>query len=274
MVEAFMLIQTEVGRAEVVAKQLAGLPGVLSSEYVTGPYDVVVRVGADTLDELQVQRGSQRAAGHRDHPDPDLPDRRRSATLEFGVMNSPTVDGPPRAVLIAAVVVAVGGRRRRARRRRGPAAPRGTGSGRDPAVPAPQADSAAVPRAAGRAARRSWATTGAPSVRSPPGGRGGLADRSRRRARSILRCGLERPADFVVGSPMQVVDDGPVVPAVTPHRRRPQHLVRGRPAGLRRADPAGGSGPTPIQAISTTMRRRCRPRRSTRRRRVTLASRD
>ena len=41
--EAFMLIQTEVGRAEVVAKQLATLPGVLSSEYVTGPYDVVVR---------------------------------------------------------------------------------------------------------------------------------------------------------------------------------------------------------------------------------------
>ncbi len=54
MVEAFVLIQTEVGRAEVVAKQLAGLAGVLSSEYVTGPpYDVVVRVGADTLAELQ-----------------------------------------------------------------------------------------------------------------------------------------------------------------------------------------------------------------------------
>lgn len=48
-----MLIQTEVGRADVIAKQLAGIPGVLSSEYVTGPYDVVVRVGADTLDELQ-----------------------------------------------------------------------------------------------------------------------------------------------------------------------------------------------------------------------------
>jgi DNA-binding Lrp family transcriptional regulator len=53
VVEAFMLIQTEVGRAEVVAKQLAGLPGVLSSEYVTGPYDVVVRIGADNLAELQ-----------------------------------------------------------------------------------------------------------------------------------------------------------------------------------------------------------------------------
>jgi DNA-binding Lrp family transcriptional regulator len=53
VVEAFMLIQTEVGRAEVIAKQLAGLPGVLSAEYVTGPYDVVVRIGAPSLAELQ-----------------------------------------------------------------------------------------------------------------------------------------------------------------------------------------------------------------------------
>lgn len=52
MVEAFVLIQTEVGRAEVVAKQLAELAGVLTAEYVTGPYDVVVRAGADTLDSL------------------------------------------------------------------------------------------------------------------------------------------------------------------------------------------------------------------------------
>ena len=48
-----MLIQTEVGRAEVIAKQLAALPGVLSSEYVTGPYDVVVRIEANTLADLQ-----------------------------------------------------------------------------------------------------------------------------------------------------------------------------------------------------------------------------
>lgn len=53
MVEAFVLIQTEVGRAEVIAKQLAGLTGVLSAEYVTGPYDVVVRVGAESVTELQ-----------------------------------------------------------------------------------------------------------------------------------------------------------------------------------------------------------------------------
>jgi DNA-binding Lrp family transcriptional regulator len=50
--EAFMLIQTEVGRAEVVAKQVAALPGVVSSEYVTGPYDVVVRVGAQDADAV------------------------------------------------------------------------------------------------------------------------------------------------------------------------------------------------------------------------------
>jgi DNA-binding Lrp family transcriptional regulator len=60
-----MLIQTEVGRAEVVAKQLAGLPGVLSSEYVTGPYDVVVRISAEDLAALQadVVAGVQQVAG-------------------------------------------------------------------------------------------------------------------------------------------------------------------------------------------------------------------
>ncbi len=51
--EAYVLIQTEVGRAEVVAKQLAALAGVVSAEYVTGPYDVVVRISADTLAALQ-----------------------------------------------------------------------------------------------------------------------------------------------------------------------------------------------------------------------------
>ena len=71
-----MLIQTEVGRAEVVAKQVATLPGVLSSEYVTGPYDVVVRVGGNDSADLTHQHRSQRSAGHRNHPHPDLPDRR------------------------------------------------------------------------------------------------------------------------------------------------------------------------------------------------------
>jgi uncharacterized protein with GYD domain len=65
VVEAFMLIQTEVGRAEVVAKQLAALPGVSSSELVTGPYDVVVRGEADSDAELRtvVVPGVQHVAG-------------------------------------------------------------------------------------------------------------------------------------------------------------------------------------------------------------------
>lgn len=60
-----MLIQTEVGRAEVVAKQLAGLPGVLSAEYVTGPYDVIARIGAGSSTELhtQVVAGIQQVPG-------------------------------------------------------------------------------------------------------------------------------------------------------------------------------------------------------------------
>jgi DNA-binding Lrp family transcriptional regulator len=53
VVEAFVLIQTEVGRAQVVAKQVAALAGVLSAEYVTGPYDVVARVEADDLAGLR-----------------------------------------------------------------------------------------------------------------------------------------------------------------------------------------------------------------------------
>ncbi|ANW64225.1 AsnC family transcriptional regulator [Mycobacterium sp. djl-10] len=52
MAEAFMLIQTEVGRAEVVAKQVSALAGVLSSEYVTGPYDVIVRVGGAQVQDV------------------------------------------------------------------------------------------------------------------------------------------------------------------------------------------------------------------------------
>jgi uncharacterized protein with GYD domain len=62
--EAFMLIQTEVGRAEVVAKQVAALTGVVSAEYVTGPYDVVVRVGAGDADALsEIVAAVQRVEG-------------------------------------------------------------------------------------------------------------------------------------------------------------------------------------------------------------------
>lgn len=52
MVHAYILIQTEVGKAAAVAEEIAGLPGVTTSEDVTGPYDVIVRAAADSVDEL------------------------------------------------------------------------------------------------------------------------------------------------------------------------------------------------------------------------------
>ncbi|RZQ64680.1 Lrp/AsnC family transcriptional regulator [Amycolatopsis suaedae] len=52
MVHAYILIQTEVGKAASVAAEISGIPGVTSSEDVTGPYDVIVRAAADNVDQL------------------------------------------------------------------------------------------------------------------------------------------------------------------------------------------------------------------------------
>lgn len=51
-VSAYILIQTEVGKAAAVAEQIGSLTGVTSAEDVTGPYDVIVRAEADSVDEL------------------------------------------------------------------------------------------------------------------------------------------------------------------------------------------------------------------------------
>jgi DNA-binding Lrp family transcriptional regulator len=51
-VSAYILIQTEVGKAAAVAQQIAALAGVASAEDVTGPYDVIVRAEAESVDEL------------------------------------------------------------------------------------------------------------------------------------------------------------------------------------------------------------------------------
>jgi DNA-binding Lrp family transcriptional regulator len=52
VVQAYVLIQTKVGDAGQVARELERIPGVVSSDPVTGPYDVVVRVQASDLDDL------------------------------------------------------------------------------------------------------------------------------------------------------------------------------------------------------------------------------
>ena len=51
-VSAYILIQTEVGKAASVAQQISGLAGVASAEDVTGPYDVIGRAEAGSVDEL------------------------------------------------------------------------------------------------------------------------------------------------------------------------------------------------------------------------------
>jgi DNA-binding Lrp family transcriptional regulator len=52
MVQAYILIQTEVGKAASVATDIANVPGVTLAEDVTGPYDVIVRAEAPNVDEL------------------------------------------------------------------------------------------------------------------------------------------------------------------------------------------------------------------------------
>jgi len=61
-VNAYILIQTDVGKAADVARQVAGIDGVVAAEDVTGPYDVIVRAESPSTDDLgrlvvnQIQR--------------------------------------------------------------------------------------------------------------------------------------------------------------------------------------------------------------------------
>ena len=51
-VHAYVLIQTDVGKAAQVAKQVSAVDGVVVAEGVTGPYDVVVQANAATMNDL------------------------------------------------------------------------------------------------------------------------------------------------------------------------------------------------------------------------------
>ena len=61
-VKAYVLIQTEVGKAADVASRIASIEGVSSAEDVTGPYDVIARAESGSVDDLgrlvvsQIQR--------------------------------------------------------------------------------------------------------------------------------------------------------------------------------------------------------------------------
>jgi DNA-binding Lrp family transcriptional regulator len=52
VVQAYILVQTAVGKATEVTTQIRKIAGVMVAEDVTGPYDVVVRAEAPSMDEL------------------------------------------------------------------------------------------------------------------------------------------------------------------------------------------------------------------------------
>jgi DNA-binding Lrp family transcriptional regulator len=52
VVTAYLLIQTEVGKAAKVAKDIVDITGVQQAQAVVGPYDVIVWAKARNIDEL------------------------------------------------------------------------------------------------------------------------------------------------------------------------------------------------------------------------------
>ncbi|PXX12300.1 DUF3515 domain-containing protein [Mycolicibacterium moriokaense] len=161
-------------------------------------------------------------------------------------MDAETHDGPPRALMIAAIVVAAGaiiGILAFAALRQAPPEQRPVAIA---SVPAPKADSAecrallgALPEALGdyrRATAADPAPAGAAAWQATADGEP-----------VILRCGLDRPGEFVVGSPIQVVDA--VQWFELADQGRSTWFAVDRAVYVALTLPQG-SGPTPIQEVS------------------------
>jgi hypothetical protein len=157
-------------------------------------------------------------------------------------------EGPPRVVLIAALVLAiaaVGVVLAIAATRQAPQQPVAI-----PAVPAPQANDPACRALLEALPQRLGDYERASTAQPTPVG---TAAWRRDGDHVVLRCGLDRPADFVVGSPIQVVDrvqwfrvtdvgsGGEVGRSTWYTVDRPVYVALTLPAG---------SGPTPIQQLS------------------------
>ena len=52
MVQAYILIQTEVASSSRVAEAVRDIPGVTRADDVTGPYDVIVLAESESVDDL------------------------------------------------------------------------------------------------------------------------------------------------------------------------------------------------------------------------------
>ena len=51
-VSAYVLIQTDVGKAADVTRQVRAIEGIVSAEDVTGPYDVIAMANSASVDDL------------------------------------------------------------------------------------------------------------------------------------------------------------------------------------------------------------------------------
>jgi hypothetical protein len=155
------------------------------------------------------------------------------------------VGGPPRAVIIAAIALGVAA----IAVILGIAATRGTPSQplALPAVPAPQASDGAC-----RALQQALPQKLGDYQRAPlaqPAPEGATAWRASPDSEPVvLRCGLDRPGDFVVGSPIQVVD------RVQWFEVDRSWYAVDRPVYIALTLPTG-SGPTPIQELSEVIDR-------------------
>ncbi|OBC02191.1 DUF3515 domain-containing protein [Mycobacterium sp. 852002-40037_SCH5390672] len=165
--------------------------------------------------------------------------------------------GPSRALIIVAIALAVGTIGvilAIAATREAP--PRAVAV---PAVPAPQADGAACRALVGALPQRLGDYQRAPLEQPAPQGaaawRAGPPDSDP----VVLRCGLDRPAEFVLGSPIQVVDrvqwfqvSSEQQSAGDAGRSTWYAVDRGVYVALTLPT---GSGPTPIQRISDVIDR-------------------
>lgn len=51
-VSAYVFVLTDMDKTAAVADAIRAIPGVVDVDVVTGPYDVIVKASADTMDEL------------------------------------------------------------------------------------------------------------------------------------------------------------------------------------------------------------------------------
>jgi len=51
-VSSYVLIQTEMDKARQVAEAIRDIDGVVISEIMTGPYDVIAKAEAESMDQL------------------------------------------------------------------------------------------------------------------------------------------------------------------------------------------------------------------------------